>query len=118
MFNCLTLNDAPGKKTNFCVVLCVLNTLMLSGSGENSRFEKPSGIMQSVTETVTHLSEETHGYIVNLVGAKTVEATQQVSDKEYGRCLVECAAALYVSFAVRRVATGKGTGMPRFEKAA
>lgn len=67
-------------------VVCVLSTMVVSCSGENSRFEKSfnssPGMMQVLRETLTDLSEEAHGYLVHLVGARSVETAQKVRNKE------------------------------------
>ncbi|XP_020342963.1 transmembrane protein 109-like isoform X2 [Oncorhynchus kisutch] len=63
-------------------VVCVLSTVVVSCSGENSRFEKSfnysPGMMQVLRETLTDLSEEAHGYLVHLLGARSVENAQKV----------------------------------------
>ncbi|XP_071244009.1 voltage-gated monoatomic cation channel TMEM109-like isoform X2 [Salvelinus alpinus] len=65
-----------------CFVVCVLSTVVVSCSGENSRFEKSfnysPGMMQVLRETLADLSEEAHGYLVHLVGARSVETAQKV----------------------------------------
>ncbi|XP_035599636.1 transmembrane protein 109-like [Oncorhynchus keta] len=64
-----------------CFVVCVLSTVVVSCSGENSRFEKSfnysPGMMQFLRETLTDLSEEAHGYLVHLLGARSVENAQK-----------------------------------------
>ncbi|XP_055764930.1 transmembrane protein 109-like isoform X2 [Salvelinus fontinalis] len=64
-----------------CLVVCVLSTVVVSCSGENSRFEKSfnysPGMMQVLRETLTDLSEEAHGYLVHIVGARSVETAQK-----------------------------------------
>ncbi|XP_024292416.1 transmembrane protein 109 isoform X2 [Oncorhynchus tshawytscha] len=63
-------------------VVCVLSTVVVSCSGENSRFEKSfnyfPGMMKVLRETLTDLSEEAHGYLVHLLGARSVENAQKV----------------------------------------
>ncbi|XP_064783446.1 voltage-gated monoatomic cation channel TMEM109-like isoform X3 [Oncorhynchus masou masou] len=65
-----------------CFVVCVLSTVVVSCSGENSRFEKSfnysPGMMQVLRETLTDLSEEAHSYLVHLLGARSVENAQKV----------------------------------------
>ncbi|XP_064783444.1 uncharacterized protein LOC135507750 isoform X1 [Oncorhynchus masou masou] len=64
-----------------CFVVCVLSTVVVSCSGENSRFEKSfnysPGMMQVLRETLTDLSEEAHSYLVHLLGARSVENAQK-----------------------------------------
>ncbi|XP_035645158.1 transmembrane protein 109 [Oncorhynchus keta] len=66
---------------NVCFVLCVLSTVVVSCSGEYSRFEKSfnysPGMMQVLRETLTDLSQEAHSYLVHLVGARSVETAQK-----------------------------------------
>ena len=84
-FNLLTLHKVS-ETMKVCFVLCVLSTVVVSCSGEYSRFEKSfnnsPGMMQVLRETLTDLSQEAHSYLVHLVGARSVETAQKVRHKE------------------------------------
>ena len=76
---CLVCSDVQPKKVNFLRVFFFCFLFMFT-SGQ-STFEKSSTYSErtgGLWETLTDLSEEAHGYVVHLVGARTLKAVQKV----------------------------------------